>query len=249
MTRRSLHSIAAGLFAVGVAGCSPSPPPPAEGAAKAEVPVPVVAEPPKEQPKVQPPEAVKPVPPKLEPFRYPDDAAGKQVEQALTPALPAEKPSRVTAPRPRVSEVDRGELPTKKPTVPAAPLPMTPRKSAVPPPPREGVPATVGVGNEMPLQDTKLPEGPSAKAPSRPEPTAVDVPRMATQLPDRVPTDDPTAEISTHRIVNTLMPAPTITVPFLRLLLPDPFEFAEQLKAPPAPEFATTPVLVPPARP
>lgn len=241
MTRRTLSHVAAGLL-VAAAGCSPPPPP---AAIDDPPPVPVVAAQPKSEPK--PPE---PEQPKVEPFRYADDAGGKKVEQALAPTLPAEKSSHAaTAPRGRVSEVDGGSLPMKKPGVPAVPLPPDPRKSAVPPPPREGVPATVGVGSEMPLRDIKLPDGPGAKAPPRPDPTAADVPRLAVQQPDRVPTDDPTADLSTGRIVNTLMLAPTLAAPFVRLLLPDPFEFAEQLKPPPVPELATAPVLVPPARP
>jgi hypothetical protein len=75
------------------------------------------------------------------------------------------------------------------------------------------------------------------------------LPSLARQVPDRSPTDDPTAELSTARIVNTLLPVPALVSPFLRLVLPDPFEFAEQVRPPTRPEMATTPVTVPPKRP
>lgn len=238
------------LAALVVAGCSPSAPPAAvvvpEGA-KVEVQADPV-KPADEPPAPAGPKPVKVELPKVEPFRYAADAAGKKVEQALTPATPSEKLPRA-APRPRASDVERGELPTKKPVVVAPTLPPAARKPAMPSPPHEGVPATVGVGSEVPLAATKLPEGERVKAAARPEPTAADVPKMAVQQPDRIPVDDPTAELSTQRIVNTLMLAPELAAPFLRLILPDPFEFAEHLKAPPTPELATAPVFVPPARP
>jgi hypothetical protein len=212
----------------------------------------VAAEP--EGPRPQAPGGLKPlaaavqVEMKAEPSRFAGDAAGKQVEESLTPKVPPPPAGRVTAPKPRASAVDRGDLPPAKPGVTAAPLPQPARKSALPTPPGEGV-AAAGVGMELDLAERKLPESPRVSSPPRPQPSAADVPRMAVQVPDRAPTDDPTAELSTARIVNTLLLAPPIAAPFLRLVLPDPFEFAEQVKPPATSELATAPAFVPPAKP
>ena len=173
----------------------------------------------------------------------------KPTAQALQPKAAPLQDEKVKGPRSRSSDIERGDLPSPKPAATAVPLPVVKRKPTVPSPPSEGVSQRVGEGSEMNWRDVKFPESPAVKSPPRPEPTAADVPRLGYPVPDRIPVDDPTAEISTLRIVNTPILAPTIAAPFVRLLLPDPFEFAEHVKATPTAEFATLPVPVPMARP
>jgi hypothetical protein len=231
-------------------GCSPSAPPTPAVPSLEVKPAIVAAEPsPSEPQPVVKAEVAKPETPKVEPFRFLADTGGKLVERSVQPKpapWEAAKPSR---PISRDSELERGELPLVKPSLNAVPIPSSPRKEAIPPPPKEGISDRLGVGQELSLADRPLPVTSTAKSAPRPTPTAADVPRIATQLPERASLEDPTHEISTSRIVNTLMVAPIIAAPALRLLLPNPFEFADQVKTPAAPEFATSPVFVPAAKP
>src|SRR5438105_1077287 len=98
--RRTAFALAA---AVGLAaGCSKSP----GEAPAAGPPVPVIPV------AAQAPE---PAPPASVPFRYPDDAGGKAVAAALAPSVPPEpKAGEAAKPRPRTSELDRGEVPLPK---------------------------------------------------------------------------------------------------------------------------------------
>lgn len=231
------------LMVLGIASCGPSAPtPPAPPVPEVKVTV--------EEPKTEP-VAVTPTPtPKAVPTAIIEPVAlAKPVAEALRPTVAPLIEPKVKAARPRSSDIERGDLPSAKPIASAVPLPPRARKSPLPSPPNEGVSSRVGEGSEMNWRDAKFPESPAVKSPPRPEPTAADVPRLGYPVPDRIPVDDPTAEISTARIVNSVILAPTIAAPFVRLLLPDPFEFAEQVKATPAAEFATVPVLVPMARP
>jgi hypothetical protein len=231
------------LLVLGVPACAPSAPPPAAP----EVVVAVEPEPKSEPNDVSAvPDKIAPEAPPLRPTRVEVPAP---VAKALAPTVSPPPLPKAAGPRGRDSEIARGELPLAKPTPAAAPLPPVPRKTTNPSPPAEGVPFRIGDGAELDWRGTKLPEAPTVKSPPRPQPTAADVPRLGFPQPDRIPIDDPTADLSTARIVNTLLVAPTLAAPFLRLMLPDPFEFAEQLKAPAAPEFGIVPVLVPPARP
>jgi hypothetical protein len=179
--------------------------------------------------------------PAAPPFRFAGDRGGKQVELALAPAAPAVPPPAVTGPRPRAAAAERTEFALPTPTVAAAPLPVSPRRAARPSPPPERVPAATTV-----ILVVRLPEGPLV---ADRKPAAAGLPPLARPVPDRVSVEDPTADLSTARIVHTVLPVPRLAVPFLRLMLPDPFELAGQIRLPPMPELATAPVTVPPARP
>ena len=62
---------------------------------------------------------------------------------------------------------------------------------------------------------------------------------------------DPTADITTARIIFTQLLAPVVINSFARFGIPDPFEFAEHLrsKTGSSAELGTKPEVVPPARP
>lgn len=144
-----LRSILAAVAAA-VAGCSGGDrtPPAIEAAPTPEAPLP---------PSV-PTAAVAVVAP-LVPFRLPDDAGGRAVAAvtALVPPAAAPLPM-TTAPRPRVSDLDRGEvpLPPLKPAVRALPVP--PAKPVLPTPPAERLPADFGVGSAESPAAIKLPK-------------------------------------------------------------------------------------------
>lgn len=233
------------LLLLGISACGPSAPPPPP-------PELVVAADPKPQPpatnEVKPATiaAAKAEPTASEPARIEISAP---TARALGMKLPPLLESRARGPKVRDSGLERGEWLGANPAPTVVPIPLPQRKPVFPSPPGEVAPLQITDAALPGWRGLKFPDAPGVKSPPRPEPTAADVPRLGFAQPDRIPADDPTSEISTARIVNTLIVAPAITAPFIRLLLPDPFEFAGQLRLPAAPEFATTPVVVPPARP
>ena len=244
MTRvRNFLAVACG-FAVGCGGSSdtvPEPPAP-----KIEV---SVALPP--PPKVEVPVAV-PTPPIAEAvsFALPDDLGGKVVARTTGPtAPPAPTLAATSQPRPRTSDIDRGEIPLPPTGMSVPGLPMRSAQQPRPSPPTESLPTMLG--GETMLVDAKLPETPGVRAPAVPPPGAADVPATARQLPDRAPLGDPTVDLVGERVVATPLPSPEFRPWFVKFGVPDPFELAEQLKLklPIQGELATTPVTVPPAKP
>ena len=219
-----------------LAGCgAPSAPPQPAATATAEQPTLALPEQP----------APKPAPPVV---AAPTDLGGKAVEAALrTPAaLPTDaKPP--TAPKPRASAFDTGDLPTPR-------LPLTPPASAALPKAKPGLPTPpperAAPDVPPPLVGVTLKDRPLLKADGPRNPLAVDVPMTAWLRPDRASVDDPTVDLSAARIIATPLPLPTDPLPFLKLTIPDPFEFKEQLKGKVGrdAEFATTPVVVTPEK-
>jgi hypothetical protein len=205
-----------------VVGCNGQPsPPPADAEPVTVAPVlvaPPPADPPAPKPEPQPP--AKPADPAPS---LPADAGGKAVAKALVqpPPLPADPPT-ATKPKKYSSPLDRGELPL--PVV----KPQSFNASRPSPPPDRGIPDT-----GMPL----LPEGkgsvrPRLKADAPPNPGAADVPMNAWKQPhgERAPLNDPTVDLSAGGVIETKLPTPAMTLPFLRVSIPDPFEWAEHLK-------------------
>ncbi len=194
---------------------------------------------------------VKPVEaPAAKPFAFAADLTGKQVANVSVPTAPASPVvAKVSAPQSRTSSADRGEVPLTKPLVTVATLPPLVRKPNLPTPPNEGVPRTLGNAATVDLSHIRMPESPLIRGAVRLEPSGSDVPRLAQQVVERAAIDDPTAEISTERIIRTMLTAPALTAPFLKLLLPDPFEFREHVREKPTAELAATPVIVLPKRP
>jgi len=248
MVRRiAFASCALGL---GIAvGCGPTPKdepatPTPEPVAVQPAPTPVAAVP---APEPQPP-APLPLPPS---FDFPSDAGGQKVAAALKSPVPASPTAPVSAtPKPRSSDLDRGELSFAKvdPSSPKAPLPAAKPPRVSPPP--EAIPADLGRGTAENPASVKLLEKPPVRSAGPVNAGAADVPPLARSIPDRAATDDPTAEIAAQRAVLTPLPAPLLSVWFLRFSIPDPFEFAEQLKGKTGTdqELGTAPVVVPPGR-
>lgn len=200
---------------------------------------------------VEPPPPPVVVAPPPVPFRLPADAGGKAVAAATAPTPPAPIPlPTVKAPRPRVSDLDRGELPPTpiKPVVRTLPVP--PGKPALPTPPAERLPADFGLGSIQNTGDWKLPETVSLRPPPPTPPlTAADVPRQARQRPDKPPADDTIDDLIAGQIVFTPLSRPVVRELLMLFRLPDPFELAEQLRRLPTPpvhpaDAAARPVIV-----
>ena len=141
------------------------------------------------------------------------------------PDLPTAK-----APRPRTSDLDRGELPLPKVSVTPVPPPPPKGKPAQPSPPAEKPPVGLGDAAALPTGAFPLPDRPLLKATGPANPGAADVPALARQLPDRAPVEDPTVELSAKGVIQTPLPHPAFALPYLREVIPNPFEFVEQLK-------------------
>jgi hypothetical protein len=186
------------------------------------------------------------------PFRFPDDLGGKKVAATLAPVAPAAPPMPgVTTPKPRTSAIDRGEIPLPRVTAKMPQLPLPPAKATRPSPPPERVPNDLGQAAAENPAAVRLAVTPIEGGPAAAKLTPADLPPLARQLPGRASLDDPTAALSAARVVFSEMAWPTVRAAFVRFGIPDPFEFAAQLRGETAieRELGVTPVDVPPGRP
>lgn len=241
--------LALGGFAI--FGCNDTAPKPNEEPAAAALPalptVPTTGSTPVV--KVQAPPTPKPVEPIV---KLPDDLGGKAVQKSLMPTLaPPAELAGPKAPKARITELDRGELPppTTAWKVPSAPLlpKVKPAKPSLPP---ERAPADLGHAAAENLGGVKFAEKPLIRADAPVNAGPTDVPAFARQIVERTPIEDPTAEISAGKLIETIFPYPVGPLPFQKVTIPDPFEFAEQLKGklPRETEFGTAPSVVPPEK-
>lgn len=210
------------LAAVGLVGCGtpPNPPTPPTDPVAVTPGIVTPADPPATKPT---PDPTKPADP---PITLPSDLGGQMVEKALaTPAaLPTDPPAK---PRAYASTFDRSEVPL--PGVAFRPFTSTPPAvtSAKPTPPRE---KTQLDRTPPELPGGKLSDRPLVKADSPSNPGAADVPGRTPQQPDRVSLADPTADLTAGRVIQTALPLAVFDLPFLQLIIPDPFEFVAHLR-------------------
>jgi hypothetical protein len=196
------------------------------------------------------PTVPEPVPVALKPLEMPTDLGGRTVTHVLLPGSPSNDTFLTSATqKPRVSPLDSGELPLPEVPLKMPALPLPESKPVQLSPPKEVAPRDLGtnVPKFLPIQVNPRP---LVKAPSVPNPGAGDVPSTARQLPDRASLEDPSAELSNAKVIVTPFPIPMDALPFFRITIPDPFEFAEQLKGklPRVQEFGTAPATVNPER-
>jgi hypothetical protein len=231
---------------VALAGCGG----PTDAPVATNSPVPPVAPaappPAPELPFAQPPAAKPP-----DPLPLPTDAGGVAVGKALMPAVPGSpEPPTAKAPRPRVTDFDRGELSLPRVVGPLPPPPAARGKPLTPSPPAEHPPRSLGDAAAVGADAFPLPDRPLVRAAGPANPGAADVPALARQLPDRASVEDPTVDLSAQGVIRTPLPLPAASLPFLREVIPNPFELAEQLKGKLGrdAEFGTAPVAVPPEK-
>ncbi len=212
-----------------IAGCGrPAPTPtPTTRAEQPTIAIPMPVDP-EAKPKPEPAK------PNAKPVELPSDLGGRAVTATLR--LPAPLPPDGTAmakgPKPRSSDLDRGELPLPgiKPPAFAALVPRA--KPPLPSAPPETVPGNLGAGSALNPLSFQFAERPRAKAPTPVAATAADVPAQARPSNPAPNYDDPTADWVAQKIIQTPFPKPSLTLPFSRVSLPDPFEFLEHLKGP-----------------
>jgi len=237
--------------AVVAVGCHrESPPAPPAVAAVEPAPEPVA-------PVVPVPVAVQPTPPPPPPpppvFPFPNDTAGKELPKVVAPRAPAPLPiERLgTAPKERapsaaVSADFLGKLAYTPP-------PALPKRSAgfAPHAPAEHVPFDLGVGAAaVPARPTfVVQKAEPVRAPDVTQPPPLT--SLARQVPDRASLEDPAAEPAGAVIVNRVVSPAVGVAEFWRVVLPDPFELAAQVKpvVPLGADPGLAPVTVSPMRP
>lgn len=175
-----------------------------------------------------------------------DKAKGKEPERTGTTfALPADAVgpllARVLAPTGLPDGIDHRSAPLPR----AMPSSMQPPTGPLTPPPALGlVPALPSamkkaearpqfVTEEVPTapeERVALPEAQQLPAPPRARVASPDVnqplalPILAQPVPERAPVDDATTDASTAAVLAAVLPPRSAPAPFLRLVLPDPFE-------------------------
>jgi hypothetical protein len=180
-------------------------------------------------------------PPAGEPFKLPADAGGKALARVLPPAgRPGvlDNPSRpappdTPAPKPAVLRPTLQEMPPPSPKVPE--LGKGPRPRTV-----TEEPLDEGFGTPALPERPSFEAGEKTKEPSESVQVPPPLPYLATAPADRVPLDDPTLEASTAAVLAGPIPERTTPLPFVRLSVPEPFEWRIPLLTK-APEEATTP--------
>jgi hypothetical protein len=159
-------------------------------------------------------------------FTFPDDAGGALLAKALSPKepMPPPRPERVVSSR-------RTSVFRKPPTLPLPPshaaLPQLPVTASLTPlRPRLVVDETLVGFPEMPLlpQSLALPDGGRIRVPSRDVNEPIPLPILARPVTDRASLEDPTQDASSAAAVAATIPARTSKAPFLKTMLPDPYD-------------------------
>jgi hypothetical protein len=186
-------------------------------------------------------------------FAYPPDLAGQTLPRVVAPAAPALPPTE------RLGQAPLGRTPPTKllhpepevkvvyvPTPVALPRPGGLRPVAPP----ERVPLDLGAGVGAVPARPILPEGPGITQRAADVNLPPALPPLGRPVPDRAPLDDPTADQGNAAIVGRSVTPALGPSAFQKLGLPDPFEFAAQVKprVPPAAEPGVVPVPVNPER-
>jgi hypothetical protein len=167
------------------------------------------------------------------PFHFPDDAGGAILAKVLPPADVKGGDSLREAPRPAEQAAHHPSLDVLPPSPPPAP-PIPAEHGRPSPAPRLVMNENLGLARdpEPPAprvfvvgDRTRLPSVDSNQPPLLP---------ILTQQPtlDRAPLDDPTVDASTDAALAATMPQRTNPAPYVRVILPDPFDNRRPLSLP-----------------
>ena len=216
------------FVSLGLLGCNQSPPAVPDvavvAAQQADAKPADAAQTPVVQPKKDEPPPV---------FPFPNDAAGKALPKVVSPPSPplpaTEKfgtaPKVRTAPNKLVEPEPLSKmLYSPPPLLPAKPAGVRPTS------PTERVPLDLGFGASKVPAKPLLPDSPGIAIKARDAKLPPDLAPLARQLPDRASLDDPTAEPGNLIIVSRTPMLVLGLAGFLKSVLPDPFEFADQVK-------------------
>jgi hypothetical protein len=260
MTIRDLFTVrffAAGapVLALALAGCGQqtSEAPHGQPAAVALAPQPVAGE-----PKVQPVAAVpQPQQPKSEPpgptFTFTPDLTGKGLSHVVAPSvvgsLSGDHARAVPKPRTVPSKVMDPDATGRASYEPPLLLPPKPVASRPGNPP-EKVPINFGAGADDVPAKPVLPVTPVVTERARDVNVPPPAPVLGRPASDRVSLDDPTSELGNAEVVAGVVKAPLAQSGFLKVVVPDPFELADQVKpkVTPGTEPSPAPVTVNPQR-
>jgi hypothetical protein len=193
-----------------------------------------------------------PKPPEPPAFEYPADLGGKAVQKAVAPDRPAlAAEGFATGPKPRklpVRLLDPDPVAKVRHSLP----PLLPKKAASVKPiaPPERVPVALGAGaDDVPARPTfPIAAGVTERARDVKLPPAM--PTLGRPLSERVSLDDPTAEVGNAAITSPPVKVSVAPAAFLKVSVPDPFEFGSQIKPKvlPTADPGLAPVVVDPQR-
>jgi hypothetical protein len=166
-------------------------------------------------------------------YRFPEDDAGKILARVLPPQPPAPlaPPSR-GGPRaggqPGVIVDPPLPSPVNALTPPRAPQPprVAPRPTALP----ERVPADLAQIEADKPERIALPVGALTRLETPDVKQPATLPVLARPTADRAPLEDPTTEFTAASIISDRLPLRTNATPFVKVTVPDPFEYAGQVK-------------------
>jgi hypothetical protein len=182
------------------------------------------------------------------------DLGERLVARAAAPDTPALPPIErfSSSPVPRspsdwLVDPDSSQRVKLSPPPTSATLPIAAR----PAPPAEGVPPDLGAGARTVPAKPKLPVAPAATKRSRDMNLLPPLPPLGRPASDRVSLEDPTTEFGAAVITKPSVKIQLAPAPFLKVTVPDPFEFSEQIRPtiPASSEPAPMPVPVNPRRP
>jgi hypothetical protein len=166
-------------------------------------------------------------------FAFPRDAGGALLARLLPPADRTVGPGdRTTQPVPRPAPSNKttfDPLPPARAQNVAPPLPA--KAKAAPLLPRMVSEETLDAPRErvaLPAE-LSLPATERVRIPSPNINEPVALPVLAQPVPDRASLEDPTGDASTAAALAATLPQRVIPAPFLRLALPEPFEFRRPL--------------------
>lgn len=175
-----------------------------------------------------------PLPQTAPAFEYPADLGGHTVMQAVAPDTPALPPIRRFGEAPRSRTVPVHVLnpePAAKPKY--VPAPLVPARSVGVrlAPPVERVPPDLGRGaGSVPAKPT-VPIAKVVTERARDVNLPPPLPTLGRSAAERVSLDDPTSELANAAIAEPVAKVPLAPAAFLKVGIPDPFEFGDQVKA------------------
>jgi hypothetical protein len=165
-------------------------------------------------------------------FAFPRDAGGSLLAKVLPPADRTVGPGdRTTQPVPRPAPPNKATFEPLPPARAQNVAPPLPAKARVAPLPRLVSEETLEVPRErvaLPAE-ASLPAAERVRVPSPDINEPVALPVLAQPVPDRVSLEDPTGDASTAAALAATLPQRVIPAPFLRLALPEPFEYRRPL--------------------
>jgi hypothetical protein len=166
-------------------------------------------------------------------FAFPRDSGGALLAKLLPPDTAAAAGERTTRPVPRPAP--RGLDVKSEPLLPpraAGSMPPQPpqvKKPAIRPRLVAAEELTEASERVRLPEETLLPAVDRAREPSPDVNEPLALPILAQPVPDRAPLEDPTGDASTAAALAAALPQRVIPAPFLRLTIPEPFEFRRPL--------------------